>query len=88
MLDAANFRGDLFDVNVGDIRLGHDLGRGRLGNDAEIGLFERQRGLEVIPLLHAVRVAEYLPELIAGPQVLDQRVIEYARGHLACTPGD
>ena len=51
MLDAADLGGDFIQIDVGDLRLGGDLGRRRLRNDAELGLRQRQRGLIVEPCL-------------------------------------
>ena len=86
MLDAADFGGDRFDVDVLGFGFRRDL-VGGLRNDAELGLLERERGFEVVPFLHAVAVVEDRPEFVAAPQVLDQCVVEYAGCHWTSTPG-
>jgi len=67
MLDAADLRGNFFDVDVGDFGFRHDFIRGGARDDAQRSLLLGERRFEVVPLLDAVRVAEYLPELIARP---------------------
>ena len=59
MLDAADLGGDRLDVDVRDFRFRRDFVRRGAGDDAERGLLQRQRRFEVVPFLHAVRVAEY-----------------------------
>ena len=82
MLDAPDLRGDRLDVDVLDFRVARDLLRRFARNDAELGLLERERRFEVVPLLHAVAVVEYRPQLVGAPQMLDQCVVEYAGCHV------
>jgi hypothetical protein len=83
MLDAADFRRHLGDVDVAGPRLGADFA-GRLGgNDAQLGLRLGQRRLEIQPFLDAVFLGKNGAQLIGAPQVLERLHIENGNGHEA-----
>ena len=48
-------------VEEGEVRLGDDLARGRLRDDLQLGLGQRERGLDVQPRLKARRLREEGP---------------------------
>jgi hypothetical protein len=71
---------DLLDVDLSTSQCSRSLSRPPR-DDAELRLLERERGLEVVPLLHAGCVAENRAQLVGAPQMLDQCVVEYAGCH-------
>ena len=81
MLGAADVSGDGFEIDQADLRLAGDLGGGGPRNDAELGLRQRERGLVVIPCLHAVLVVEDRAQLVGAPHVLEQGRVENAGWH-------
>ena len=52
-----------------------------LRDDAELGLRERKRRLEIEIFLHAVFVREHIPHCFGGEYVAEHRGIEDRRGH-------
>jgi hypothetical protein len=81
MLDAADFGADRVEVDVGDLGVARDVRGRRLRNDAELGLRQREGGLVVEPLLHAVLVAEDRAQFVGPPGVPEQGGIENTGWH-------
>lgn len=81
VFDAPDLRADRLEVHVLHPGLCRDLLRRRARDDAQFRLLERQRRLVVVPLLHAVAVAENRAQLLRAPDVLEQRVVENAGCH-------
>ena len=75
------------DVEAVGTAVAHDLGGGRLGNDAKPRLHAGQRRLDVEIELHAALVGEDAPHRLGAEDVAEDSGVEGGCGHLAFCPG-